>query len=375
MEKSLPTVDEPLSTAERESLYQDVENPLERPLLGELKMPAPATERTEPMSRTQSVYVSSPRHLVAPHVIERFLDPSKPPYKVENDYSILCKATVVVVIYFAVGTLSFYLAEDDLFGIKTESFIDALYFCVVTLTTVGYGDLVPGTTLGKLFTSFYVFLGFGLVGALVSGAANYIVEMQEKLLVHSIKRKEEGLAEDYEMSEKMDAVSAFWKVLVSGMTVLTLIIVGVIFLVKVEDMSHVDAFYCVCVTVTTLGYGDHSFKTATGRLFAAIWILTSTVCVAQFFLYVAEMRTFSRQLELAHWVLHRKTTLTDLQAADLDGDGAVSAAEFVVFKLKELGKIDQDDVAGILEEFRLLDYDRSGTISVDDLKASQGDME
>lgn len=294
----------------------------------------------------------------------------KPPYKVENDYSILFKAVVGVVIYFTVGTLSFYFAEDDLFGIKTEGFIDALYFCVVTLTTVGYGDLVPGTTLGKLFTSSYVFLGFALVGALVSGGANYIVEMQEKMLVHSIKRKQQA---EYEMPQEMDAMNAVWKVFVAGMMVVALLIVGIIFLVKVEEMSTVDAFYCVCVTMTTLGYGDHSFKTATGRLFGALWILTSTVLVANFFLYLAECRTCRRQLHLAHWVLHRRTTETDLQAADLDGDGLVSAAEFVVFKLKELGKIDQDDVEGILEEFRELDYDRSGTIGRDDLVASQGE--
>jgi potassium channel subfamily K len=239
----------------------------------------------------------------------------------------------------------------------------------VTLTTVGYGDLVPGTTLGKLFTSFYVFLGLGLVGALVSGAANYVVEMQEKMLIHTIKRKEN---KDHTLSEEMDAEHSIWKVVFSGLTLMALVVVGTVVLMKVEDMDPVDAVYCVCVTVTTLGYGDNSFKTTTGRIFAIVWILTGTVFVAQFFLYVAEWRTFSRQLELAHWVLHRKTTQRDLEAADLDGDGVVSAPEFVIFKLKELGKIDEEDVTGILEEFHQLDYDGSGTISLDDLKASQG---
>ena len=42
--------------------------------------------------------------------------------------------------------------------------LDALYFCVVTLGTVGYGDMAPKTDLGKLFTIFYITLGLGVIG-------------------------------------------------------------------------------------------------------------------------------------------------------------------------------------------------------------------
>ena len=40
--------------------------------------------------------------------------------------------------------------------------LDSLYFSTVTLATVGYGDLHPTTTLGKLFTIAYIFLGVGV---------------------------------------------------------------------------------------------------------------------------------------------------------------------------------------------------------------------
>ncbi|MGG0184835.1 potassium channel family protein [Bacillus rhizoplanae] len=45
--------------------------------------------------------------------------------------------------------------------------IDALYFSVVTLTTVGYGDFSPKTDFGKLFTIFYIFIGLGLVAGFI----------------------------------------------------------------------------------------------------------------------------------------------------------------------------------------------------------------
>lgn len=42
-------------------------------------------------------------------------------------------------------------------------YIDSLYFSVITLTTVGYGDFSPQTTGGKVFTIFYIFIGLGMI--------------------------------------------------------------------------------------------------------------------------------------------------------------------------------------------------------------------
>ena len=42
------------------------------------------------------------------------------------------------------------------------SVLDAMYFCVVTLATVGFGDLAPHTSLGKVFTIVYVMIGSGV---------------------------------------------------------------------------------------------------------------------------------------------------------------------------------------------------------------------
>ena len=51
--------------------------------------------------------------------------------------------------------------------------VDALYFCVVTLTTIGYGDLTPVTTIGKLFTMMYIFSGIGILMGFISKVAEH----------------------------------------------------------------------------------------------------------------------------------------------------------------------------------------------------------
>ncbi|PID99970.1 MAG: hypothetical protein CSA79_05745 [Thiothrix nivea] len=49
------------------------------------------------------------------------------------------------------------------FYIKVEqwSLIDTLYFSVMTMATIGYGDLIPTTNISKILTIVYTFLSIG----------------------------------------------------------------------------------------------------------------------------------------------------------------------------------------------------------------------
>jgi voltage-gated potassium channel Kch len=62
----------------------------------------------------------------------------------------------LVVITLLSGTLFYSQVEG-------WSVMDALYFSVTTLTTVGLGDLAPTTTIGKLFTVIYIFAGLSII--------------------------------------------------------------------------------------------------------------------------------------------------------------------------------------------------------------------
>ena len=63
---------------------------------------------------------------------------------------------VIVSSFVFVGTVFYRMVED-------WSWVDSFYFSVMTLTTVGYGDLAPTTDGGKIFTTIFVFGGLGIV--------------------------------------------------------------------------------------------------------------------------------------------------------------------------------------------------------------------
>lgn len=61
------------------------------------------------------------------------------------------------------GTVFYHLVEGWMW-------IDSLYFSVITLTTVGYGDFSPKTDAGKIYTCFYVIFGIGIVFGFINNA-------------------------------------------------------------------------------------------------------------------------------------------------------------------------------------------------------------
>lgn len=81
--------------------------------------------------------------------------------------------SLAVCYVFAISVVM-YTVEPSLF----KNFPEALYFAVITLTSVGFGDIVPVTLLGRTVTMVSIFVGTALV-ALPSGiiAAGYMSEL------------------------------------------------------------------------------------------------------------------------------------------------------------------------------------------------------
>jgi voltage-gated potassium channel len=70
----------------------------------------------------------------------------------------------------SIATVFYWLVEGWLL-------LDAVYFSVVTIATVGYGDLAPKTAIGKIFTIGYIFAGIGIFVAAVTALAQATLRM------------------------------------------------------------------------------------------------------------------------------------------------------------------------------------------------------
>ena len=68
---------------------------------------------------------------------------------------------VSTFLLLTIGTIVYTLLEG-------WSPLDSLYFCVVTLATVGFGDYTPTTDLAKLFTIGYIITGIGILATFVT---------------------------------------------------------------------------------------------------------------------------------------------------------------------------------------------------------------
>jgi len=69
--------------------------------------------------------------------------------------------------------------------IEHLSFVDALYFTIVTIATVGYGDISPATTGGKIFCVFLIIIGIGAFLTLLTSIAGRILNRRQ----HSLHRQ------------------------------------------------------------------------------------------------------------------------------------------------------------------------------------------
>ena len=87
---------------------------------------------------------------------------------------------VMVGIILLLGMIFYHRAEG-------WTWLDSLYFSVVTLTTIGYGDLAPQTSAGKIFTILYILLGLGVLAVFISTVAEHTLEEQRQ----QAKAKEE----------------------------------------------------------------------------------------------------------------------------------------------------------------------------------------
>lgn len=76
------------------------------------------------------------------------------------------------------------------------SWLDSYFFTVVTLSTVGYGSLVPETALGKIGTTGFIFVGLGVFAVAIQKFSDYHLHRQETRRDERELKKEDAPSSD-----------------------------------------------------------------------------------------------------------------------------------------------------------------------------------
>ncbi|ESQ39784.1 hypothetical protein EUTSA_v10000885mg [Eutrema salsugineum] len=281
--------------------------------------------------------------------------------------SVVRRAVALLVVYLSLGVLFYWLNRDSYQVNQTHPIVDGLYFCIVTMCTIGFGDITPDTVVTKVFAILFVLVGFGFIDVLLSAMVSYVLDLQENYMLEAARNEsleEPEKKRSYIIDVKKGRMRIRLKVGLALGVVMLCLGFGVLLMHFFEKIGWLDSFYFSVMSVTTVGYGDRAFKTLPGRLLGGIWLLVSTLAVARAFLYLAEARVDKRNRERAKRVLGENLSISQFFAADIDNNGCVSKAEFVIYKLKKMEKITDKDINPIAKQFDMLDRSNSGRITL-----------
>ena len=119
------------------------------------------------------------------------------------DGTILTVVFVSIMLLLLSSVAILQVEQVDGANIKTPS--DAMWWSIVTMTTVGYGDKFPTTTIGRVIASVLMVSGVGLFGALSGSVTSWIlnpVEVRQEVDLDAIQ------SELHEIHRRLDEITS-----------------------------------------------------------------------------------------------------------------------------------------------------------------------
>jgi voltage-gated potassium channel len=99
-------------------------------------------------------------------------------------------ATCFLIVFF--GFL-FYVSEP-----QVNSFSDGIWWALVTITTVGYGDITPLTSLGRVVASTLMIIGIGFIATITAAVSSYFLSNfgEEETTLGDLAKKLDKIEQD-----------------------------------------------------------------------------------------------------------------------------------------------------------------------------------
>ena len=230
------------------------------------------------------------------------------------------------VLFFALiiissGTFIFHWLEG-------WDYLDSLYFVIITLTTIGYGDLVPTTTLSKVITIFYGINGIVLLLVLFDlirrvRSAEFMKQAQMRKQPYPAvakKNADDAQPATPKMTENLQTPpigkpsgKGIVKNTITKLFLLDLlrdtqsrwvlffaavvIALGGLAFYNVEGWSFFNSIYFMFITMTTIGYGDFSPDSDWGKVLTIFFGLNGIVVLLSLYDRIRAVRGQEKSIE------------------------------------------------------------------------------
>jgi hypothetical protein len=268
----------------------------------------------------------------------------------------------IVIVYFIVGVAVYEHFED-------WSLLNSVYFVIQTVTTIGYGNLVPSSDEAKMFTVFYIFIGILLVFSVMNDVG--------RRLVYFFRSR-------YRTPRRLNKFQVFVRHFLNLMMWITIVIfipiVGGLVFYYNEGWTMEESLYFAAITSTAVGYVDRSLSKNSSIIFNFFYIIISVVLTV---IALNKIASFKRHLESAElWQIMEEIppskTLVEAVAGKkgLNNRKGVTKEEYILHMLQLEGKLNYEtDISRWNTKFQEIDLDKDGYFSFADVETyERGEM-
>ncbi|KAI9290755.1 voltage-gated potassium channel [Neoconidiobolus thromboides FSU 785] len=272
---------------------------------------------------------------------------------ITNSQRTLVVFAILVSMWSAIGAIIFSSVEN-------WTFTRGIYFTMVTMTTIGFGDLVPKELGTRIFLFFYAIIGMVMMGILINSIRIVILEGFENIYMEKVEAlyktyygesmssnedlgllstKQQLLTGHFEpqnaskirRKQRKLLNNEKWTLLTRQLqfSILSLILfwfLGAVIFMLIEDWTYFDAVYFCFVSFTTVGYGDITIKTFPGILAFIGYSLLGLVAAAYVISVGTEMssRIFERRIEKINYKHQAKIELENENEEQVELDNLLS---------------------------------------------------
>jgi hypothetical protein len=132
-----------------------------------------------------------------------------------------------------------------------------------------------------------------------------------------------------------------------------------------DDLSFTQCLYCCVITSLSVGYGDFYPVTQYGRLSFAFYIPVSVCVVIGTIPQLIQIMTDVGSIQVIKY-----ESMSSIMEMDQDSDGHISETEYVLFSLIARQEVDEEMVDVLRAQFKAMDADQGGTLTVADFPKS-----